>query len=134
VARTASLPAPDTRSDRLSPAALGFFFKIAALWGLAAADQRILLGALPESTLYSYRSHPERARLSRDQLDRISHLVGIYKALNVLLPRPEAADAWVKRPNAAPLFGGRSALEVMRRGGFEDIAAVRYYLDGQRGW
>jgi hypothetical protein len=60
-------------------------------------------------------------------------LLGIYSALQVLLPKPEAADAWIKKPNTAPIFGGRSALERMLSGQVGDLYLVRQYLDAQRG-
>jgi hypothetical protein len=37
-------------------------------------------------------------------------------------------------PNDAPLFKGRSALEYMLSGRFEDLVAVRHYLEAMRGW
>jgi hypothetical protein len=45
----------------------------------------------------------------------------------------ERADEWVRRPNAAPLFGGRSALDRMLGGQVADLYVVRQYLDAQRG-
>jgi hypothetical protein len=60
-------------------------------------------------------------------------LLGIYKALQILLPDPQAADAWVRQPNQAPFFGGRSALERMLSGHVADLFVVRRYLDAQRG-
>ncbi|MGZ5042379.1 MAG: MbcA/ParS/Xre antitoxin family protein, partial [Usitatibacter sp.] len=76
----------------------------------------------------------ESGALSRDTLERISYVLGIYKALQMLLPSDEAADAWIRKPNAAPLFGGRSAIERMLSGNVADLYEVRRYLDGQRGW
>ena len=122
------------RGARLSAPAFALFLKIAELWGLAPAEARVLLGSIPESTFYKYIKAPHTAHLSHDTLARISHLLGIYKSINLLLPRAESADAWVRRPNAAPLFKGRSALEYMLGGEFEDIASVRRYLDAERGW
>ena len=56
-------------------------------------------------------------------------------ALQVLIPVPSAADSWVKRPNQAPLFNGRSALDVMLSGNVSDLFLVRQYVDAQRsGW
>lgn len=130
-ARTAD---DQARTERLSGAAFTLFLKIAALWELTPAESRVLLGGLPESTFFKYQKSPQSARLSHDTLARISHLLGIYKALNMLLPRAESADAWVRRANDAPLFKGRSALAYMLGGDFEDIAAVRRYLDAERGW
>lgn len=118
---------------KLSAPALTFFSRIAALWKLSATEQRTLLGGIPKSTYHKYLQAPETAQLSRDTLDRISHIVSIYKAINVLLPRAEAADAWIRRPNSAPLFNGTTALDYMLRGGFDDIANVRRYLDSIRG-
>jgi hypothetical protein len=124
---------PYARAARLGPAGMRGFFTIARLWKLTAQEQQTLL-ALPRSTLAKYRARPETARLSPDTLERISYLLGIYKALQILLPRPEAADSWVRRPNTNPLFGGRSALDRMMSGRVGDLYVVRHYLDGQRGW
>ena len=59
--------------------------------------------------------------------------MGIYKALRILLPTAEAAHAWVKKPNTAHGFGGKSALERMLGGRVIDLADVRRYLDAERG-
>lgn len=118
---------------RVSSAALQGFFNISEHWGLTASQERILLGNPPESTFFKWKAERSARRLGRDVLDRISYLLGIYKALNILLPSQWAADEWVKRPNAAPLFHGQSALERMLGGGLVDLADVRRYLDAQRG-
>lgn len=133
--RVVAVKAPArVETDRLSPAALEAFTRIAGLWGLTTAEQRTLLGAIPESTYFKYLRDPKAVRLSADTLERISHLLGIFKSLNILLPRREAADAWIRRPNNAALFKGRSALGYMLSGRFEDLVAVRRYLDTVRGW
>ncbi|MFN2528847.1 MAG: antitoxin Xre-like helix-turn-helix domain-containing protein [Candidatus Baltobacteraceae bacterium] len=121
-------------SEQLSGIALKTFFRIAALWRVSAAEQRALLGSIPESTFYKWVKDPDHARLQRDQLDRASHILGIYKSVNILLPDPESADTWVRRPNDAALFKGRSALAYMLSGGLERIVDVRRYLDSERGW
>ena len=66
-------------------------------------------------------------------LERLSYLFGIYAALQILLPVAERADEWVRKPNSAPLFGGRPALERMLGGQVSDLFVVRQYLDAQRG-
>src|SRR4030095_14674854 len=60
-------------------------------------------------------------------------ILGIFKALQILLPNEKSSDDWVKKPNAAPLFGGRSALDRMLSGNVGDLYEVRKYLDAQRG-
>ncbi|HVC63299.1 MAG TPA: MbcA/ParS/Xre antitoxin family protein [Acetobacteraceae bacterium] len=123
-------PGPDRRA--LSPAALRAFYGLASLWKLSVQEQMTLLGVSARSTFFHWKKHPEIA-LPKDTLERISYLLGIYKALQILLPEASAADAWVRRPNQAPLFGGGSALDRMLSGHVADLFEVRRYLDAQRG-
>lgn len=118
--------------DELGAAALTAFFNITAAWHLGAEEERVLLGSPPRSTFFKWKSE-RAARLSADTLERISYVMGIYKALRILLPTQEAADAWVKKPNTAQGFAGKSALERMLAGRVVDLADVRRYLDAQRG-
>ena len=119
----------------LAPTAIRAFARLAEIWKLTGAQQARLLGLEPTqiSTLYKWKKQPERASLSHDTLDRVSYLVGIYKALHLLLPNDEAADSWIYRRNDAPLFGGHSALERMLSGSMRDLFLVRSYLDSERG-
>ena len=91
-----------------------------------------LLGLSSRSTLHSWKAG-KVSRLARDTLERISYILGIFKAINILLPRAERADAWLRAPNDAPLLGGGTALERMTRGNVSDLFLVRQYLDAQRG-
>lgn len=130
--------APEERAKSFSPeelAAPGLraFERIAQAWQLSVDEQLCLLGQPPRSTFFAWRKHPERASLPRDTLERLSYLLGIWKSLQILLPDAAAADAWVRQPNAAPAFGGRSALARMLAGNVSDLHAVRTYLDGVRG-
>jgi len=127
-------PAPTPGSDRkaLSPPALRSFFRLAELWKLSVAEQMTLLGVTARSTFFQWKKNTN-VELPKDTLERISYLLGIYKALQILLPDPQAADAWVRQPNQAPLFAGRSALDRMLSGHVADLFVVRRYLDAQRG-
>ena len=130
---TTSLQAPVPVNPReVSRPALRTVFQILAAWGLSNKEQIKLLGNPPKSTFYRWKQG-EGVVLSQDTLERLSYIFGIYSALQVLLPRPDAADAWIKRPNTAPLFGGRSALERMLSGQVVDLYIVRQFLDAQRG-
>ena len=119
-------------SRKASSPALRTFFRIANAWKLGNKEQITLLGNPPRSTYFRWRQ-AEDVVLPKDTLERISYIFGIYSALQVLLPKAEAADAWIKKPNAAPLFGGCSALERMLSGQVGDLYLVRQYLDAQRG-
>ena len=74
-----------------------------------------------------------RYRILGDTLERISYMLGIFKALNILLPDEDAADRWIKKPNEAPIFGGKPALRRMLSGHVSDLFVVRQFLDSQRG-
>ena len=88
----------------LSGPALRTFFRIAEVWGLSVGEQMTLLGLTARSTFFKRKKDTDTT-LSRDTLERISYVLGIYKALQILLPE-QAADAWVRQPNAAPPFAG----------------------------
>lgn len=125
---------PATVIDRkgLSGPALRTFFRIAELWELSVDDQMTLLGVTARSTFFKWKKDPNTV-LPKDTLERISYIVGVYKALQILLPNEKAADEWVKRPNEAPVFAGQSALDRMLSGQVADLFVVRQYLDAQRG-
>lgn len=133
LARAPQASAPAPTSKAMSAAGLRAFFNIARSWGLNTDEQMVLLGAPGRSTYFKWKSAPETADLKRDTLERLSYILGIYKALQILLPDTAAADAWVKKPNTAPLFGGKSALDRMLGGNTGDLLAVRQYLDARRG-
>lgn len=126
------------REDRLSAAALLNFFGITDEWGLSTREQMILLGNPAKTTFYRMKDFSDGksakpVRLSQDTLERISYIMGIYKAINILLPNNRRAAEWIKAPNTAPLFGGRSALDKMLQGRVSDLCDVRRYLDAERG-
>ncbi|MGH8665266.1 MAG: MbcA/ParS/Xre antitoxin family protein [Burkholderiales bacterium] len=101
-------------------------------WGLAPADQALLLGLSPDSraTVARYRKGEPLAD-SADLLARAGHLLGIHKALRILFPHDaDLAYRWVSTPNRR--FDDRVPLEIMKRG-YEGILAVRRYLDFERG-
>ena len=117
---------------QMAAAGLRAFQRVATLWQLSIAEQLNLLGLQSKSTYFKWRKDAS-ARLPRDTLERLSYLLGIYKALQVLFPDPAAADAWLRRPNSAAPFGGGSALDRMLSGQVADLYFVRQYLDAQRG-
>lgn len=111
------------------PAIMDTFARLAEDWELSTDEQITLLGSPGRSTFFKWKK--SGGNLSNDTVERISHLFGIYKSLQILLPDPGAADAWIRKPNA--FFGGLSALEVMLGGHVVDLYKVREYLDAQRG-
>lgn len=123
---------PGFTASEMADPGLRTFFRIAELWDLSVDEQITLLGGPARSTYFKWKKEGA-ASLPHDVLERISYVLGIYKDLQLLLPAEEAADSWVRRPNEARLFGGRSALERMLSGNVSDLYEVRRYLDGERG-
>ncbi len=111
------------------PAVMEAFQGLAELWELSTEDQLLLLGSPGRSTFFKWKK--EGGSLPRDTIERVSHLLAIHKALEILLPDSRAADTWIRRPNQ--FFRGQSALDVMRGGQVMDIFRVRQYVDAQRG-
>jgi uncharacterized protein (DUF2384 family) len=123
------LSALETR-ERISQSAMDGFFAIAQKWNLSTEDACALLGGIPRSTLYKYKT--AAGTRSQDELTRISFVVGIYKALHILLP-PQVADAWILRPNDNPLFMGASPLKYAVREGIPGLQQIRSLVDAARG-
>ena len=134
LARANSKPRGSTPADTQSLAAAGLrgFFGIAEKWGLGEKENLVLLGEPGRATYYNWKKG-EVGKVSRDTLERLSYIVGIYKALQILIPDKRMADAWIKRENDAPIFGGHSPLQLMLTGQLADLYRVRAYLDANRG-
>ena len=127
---TAVAPAQSLDRKGLTGTALRTFFRIADAWRLSETEQMRLLGLDSRSTFQSWK-RGAIAALPKDALERISYVMGIYKGLQILLPK--TADEWVRKPNKAQVFGGASALDRMMSGNVADLYVVRQYVDGQRG-
>jgi hypothetical protein len=78
------------------------------------------------------KKKPEVRLLDTDRLQRVSYLVGIFKALNILHGR-ELADEWVRLPNTNRIFNGSTPLDYMIKGGVPAMQTVRRLLDARRG-
>ncbi|HLH51533.1 MAG TPA: antitoxin Xre/MbcA/ParS toxin-binding domain-containing protein [Roseiarcus sp.] len=117
--------------ERLSPAAIRTFFNIMARWSVRDEDARALLGGMSNGPFYEMKKNSERT-LDADRLTRISYLIGVFKALNILYSEA-LADRWVQLPNDNPIFAGRTPLAYMMKGGQPAMQTVRRLLDSRRG-
>ena len=126
--------APDFASraerERLSPAALRAFFNVMRRWQVRDAHARALLGGVTNGPYYEMKRNPDRV-LDTARLTRVSLVLGIFKALHIL-HAPALADEWIRLPNSNVVFGGRTPLEYMTRGGLPAMLTVRRLLDARR--
>ncbi len=116
---------------RLSPAAMTAFFKIAQRWDLRNEDAMDLLGGTSHGRYYELK-RSRKGVLTQDELTRVSLLIGIFKALNILFS-PRLADQWISRPNSNPMFNNAAPLARLIRGGVPGMISVRRLLDSRRG-
>jgi len=120
-------------ADQLMHVGLKAFFNIAAAWRLQPDQEMVLLGITDLPMFHAWKQNPMSATVSTDTLERISSILGIYKALQILFPDSNQADDWIHRPNTNALFAGKPALNRMLSGHLADLLLVRQYLDAQCG-
>lgn len=102
-------------------------------WNLSTEEQAVLLGlaVTNRAALTRYRKG-EPIGTSRDQYDRVGHLLAIHKNLRLLFPKNrDLAYRWMSVRNRA--FDNHSPVEVIRDWGFAGLLMVRSYLDRARG-
>ncbi len=102
-------------------------------WQLDTEVQLALLGLAPgnRAALARYRKG-DPIGSSRDQYERVGHLLSIHKSLRLLFPQQrELAYRWMTTPNRA--FEHRTPVAMVREWGFAGLLAVRVYLDRARG-
>jgi len=128
--KTMMEPMPVTRKE--AAAGLRAFFHLGDVWKLSAEQQIVLLGRPARSTFFEWKKHPERD-LQPDTIERLSYLMGIYKALQIIFSDPTIADQWIHQPAEVPPFAGKTPLQYMLRGDMVALYDVRRYLDAQRG-
>jgi len=121
-----------TQRHAVAGPAFRLFIRLADRWRLDVRQRLTLLGDLARPTYYNWASGKSRS-LTRDQLERVSLLLGIHKALRLLFADEAAADRWLRAPNTDIEFAGQSPLQRMLQGGIGDLLAVRRYLDAWRG-
>jgi uncharacterized protein (DUF2384 family) len=121
---------PKTRK-RLSHAAIEVFFRIIEVWEIRSEDAMALLGGISNGRYFELKKS-RRGILTQDELTRISLLIGIFKALNILFSQ-KLAQQWISRPNSNPMFHNEPPLLVLTRGGMPGMLSVRRLLDSRRG-
>ncbi|HKY94707.1 MAG TPA: antitoxin Xre-like helix-turn-helix domain-containing protein [Kiloniellales bacterium] len=117
---------------RLSEPGLGAFRKVAEALRLTIEEQCTLLGAIPRRTFHRWIAGGA-GELARDQLERISLTLGIFKALQILFPVAERRDAWLRAANGDQPFGGQAPLAYLLEGSQQHLWEARRYLDAWRG-
>jgi len=101
-------------------------------WNLSREQQCAMLG-IAQRSWYQWKRNPP-ARVGGDTLERVSYILGIWKALRQLFPSHHSYKRWPHLENSAPPFGGEPPVERMTSGHVGDLYVIRSWLDGWRGW
>ncbi|MCP1726849.1 transcriptional regulator with XRE-family HTH domain [Natronospira proteinivora] len=102
-------------------------------WGFSNAEIARVLGLAPRS-LSRYLSDGLSARaISPDLIERVSYVLGVEKALEILLGNEAAIRRWMNSPSYGPPFGGDTPKARLLGGLVADLYVTRRYLDGLRG-
>lgn len=123
--------ARQTEPFEINAVALKAYARVADAWGLTLREAAALAD-MSESTWKRAKKPGFSGDLTKDQLLRLSAVIGIYKSLELYFSAPLSRD-WFTRPNTGPLFGGARPLDTAIDGGLPQILAVRTYLDALRG-
>ncbi|PSK84062.1 uncharacterized protein DUF2384 [Limimaricola soesokkakensis] len=105
--------------------------RVAAIWHLSDADLAGLIDMPPADLRVAMTAAQdgETVALSCVALERLGHLLGIYRALRDLFPIEAQRLAWIREPNAATPFDGTSPLALLSRDA-EGLLIVRGFLNG----
>lgn len=121
--------AADLDLVRHGGAAFRTFVNIAALWDLTPQEQTDLL-SIDASTFDDLKLRTlrrENVEVPMDVVIRLGCVLSIYASLAKLLNVDRSAK-WLRAPNSAPLFHGKTALELMTTGDLADLDNVVKYL------
>lgn len=107
-------------------------------WNLIDTEVAALLGIVPVETYQDLRHRAESGlsiRMTSDTIERLSLLLGIWKALQLLVPpeRQDLAFAWFNKPNSSPLLKNTSIKNYLfENNTIKSFYVVRDYLDSNR--
>ena len=122
-------PLAGDQSDRIERTGVKAVINLFHKWQLSDTEACILLGGISSST-YNRWKRGEIGKIKRDLRARLSILLGIHKALRIIFTESERCYRWVKKDN--DVYGGLSALDIMKQGNLTDLLRVRQYLDSVR--
>jgi hypothetical protein len=118
--------------DRMGVKGLKAVINILDKWGCSAEQAQAIL-RLPKATFYRYRSNPEKAKLDRDQLTRLSYLLNMHQALRIVFENKDNVYGFMSKKNHNPFFNGRAPLDVIQGGDFSDLYETYKRIDTLRG-
>lgn len=112
--------------DRTRVALKGFRY-IMAQWGCNEAEQKQLLGL--DQAGFDRLMGGEPDPVSGQQLQRMSYVMGIARALDTLYPTEDRAAERIRKPSPEAPFLGLSPLAIVLADPESGLALTRRYFD-----
>lgn len=112
------------------PTALRVALRTLDAWGYSHDDMSQVLGLGPAELRHVRAAGLPEGSVTEELTIRVSLVLGIERALEILLAEEADISDWVNRPTKAPLFRGRTPRSVMLNGRLDDLREIRTYLDG----
>lgn len=103
-------------------------FHILDAWQATPDQGQAILG-IPAGKYEAWQQQAP-AQLDQEHLERISYVLGIWKALRFLFPDNAGYKRWPQIPNKAELFNGDRPIVIMSQGDKATLGRVRGWLDG----
>lgn len=121
----------DIDSPEVAQAGFKAVNNILTNWGCTQQDKSAIT-QIARSSFFRFQSDPEKIRLSRDQLTRLSYILNIHKALRIIFDNPENITGFMSKKNHNAFFEGRAPLDVIREGDFGALYEVTQRIDSLR--
>lgn len=101
-------------------------------WGASVAQIQNVL-QMSKSGYHKAVAEPASVRLSGDQLTRVSLILNMFAACQMMFDNPENRNGFMSLKNHNGKFGGRSPLEVIASGDILQMIEAAKHIDGLRG-
>jgi hypothetical protein len=98
-------------------------------WECSNKDKSVILGYESEDEFNVMLTNPYVYEFSCEQIQRISHVLSIYRSLDKHLSDLSHVIAWLNLPDSIPEIGKKTAINAMKGGSKLDLSFVSTYLE-----
>ncbi len=126
--------ASDRQFDSKTMSVAGFKTadNILSKWGCSAQQAQAIM-KVSKSSYHKFKSSPDTANLTDDQLERVSYILNMHQALRIVFSNPANVSGFMGLNNHNDFFAGRTPLEIISSGKFGDLYEVAKRVDALRG-